>query len=297
MIIRVDIENLVIVERAEFNPGTGLTAVTGETGAGKTLLATAIGLLFGGDADAGQVGPASSQAWVEGEFEADERFWSHPDIATLAELRPEHDAPLVLARRVDANGRSRALAWGRTVAKSDLAAAGRLLVATAGQHVQVRLRSADYQRDMLDGSGDDAHQALRRDMTATWQALVAARAEHERVTALVATSGQRADLVRDDLARIDAVAPALDDEAQLIAARDRVRHHAGLVEALAMAGGLLDGTDSSGGGAIDIAGRAYAALDGAVSLDPELGELAGTLLAAQEALTEAASSIASRLGD
>ncbi|MCW2956507.1 MAG: recN, partial [Thermoleophilia bacterium] len=297
MIVRVDIENLVIVERAEFAPGSGLTAVTGETGAGKTLLATAIGLLFGGDADAGQVGPAGQQAWVEGEFEADERFWSHPDVATLAELRPEPDAPLVLARRVDANGRSRAMAWGRTVAKSDLAAAGSLLVATAGQHVQVRLRSADYQRETLDGGAGSDHQALRSDMAATWQAYAAARADLERVQQLVAESGNRADVVRDDLARIDAVAPSLEEEAELVTSRDRVRHHAGLVEALATAASLLDGSDAGNGGAIDIAGRAYAELDRAVALDPQLGELAGTLLAAQETLTDAASSIASRLGD
>src|SRR5438128_12300728 len=110
MIVRVDIENLVIVAQASFEPGSGLTAITGETGAGKTLLATAIGLLFGGDADAGQVGPGGEQAWVEGEFEPPAGFWEHPDVATLAELRPGPDEPLVLARRIERSGRSRALA-------------------------------------------------------------------------------------------------------------------------------------------------------------------------------------------
>ena len=68
MIVRVSIENLVIVERAEFEPGTGLTAVTGETGAGKTLLASAIRLLCGADADARYVGPYGDGTYVEGEF-------------------------------------------------------------------------------------------------------------------------------------------------------------------------------------------------------------------------------------
>ena len=296
MIVRVDIENLVIVEHAEFAPGDGLTAVTGETGAGKTLLATAIGLLFGGDADAGQVGPSGEQAWVEGEFEPDDAFWAHPDVATLAELRPEGETSLVLARRVDANGRSRALAWGRTVTKGDLAAAGRLLVATAGQHVQVRLRSSEHQRVTLDGAGDARHEALLAEMRDAHAAWSAATAELARVEQLAAEVAQRGDQLRDDLARIEAVGPSADDEAELRAKRDRARHHAGIVEALARAAAVLEGGGHDGG-AIDLAGRAYAEIQAAVELDPELDELAGQLLSAQETLTDAASQLSSRLGD
>ncbi len=296
MIVRVDIENLVIVERAEFEPGSGLTAITGETGAGKTLLATAIDLLFGGDADAGQVGPGGDKAWVEGEFEPADSFWQHPDVATLAELRPEPDATLVLARRVDANGRSRALAWGRTVTKGDLAAAGRLLVATAGQHVQVRLKSADVQRATLDGAGDERHAALRAQMSDAHAALADAERALERIRTQADEVQRRGDQLRDDLERIDAVDPSIDDEAELRARRDRARHHAGIVEALARTSGLLEGSDGDGG-AIDVAGRAYAELQAAVELDPSLDELAGQVLGAQEALTDAASQVASRLGD
>jgi DNA repair protein RecN (Recombination protein N) len=295
VIVRVDIENLVIVERAEFAPGTGLTAITGETGAGKTLLATAISLLFGGDADAGQVGPAADQAWIEGEFEADDAFWSHPDIATLAELRPEADAPLVLARRVERSGRSRAMAWGRTVTKGDLAAAGRLLVATAGQHVQVRLRSPEHQRLTLDGAGGAAHGELVRAMQAAWSELSAARTEHARVEALVAESASQADRLRDDLERIELVQPSVDDVTELRGARDRARHHAALVEALHTAGASLSGGDD--GAATDLVGRAYAELHRAAELDPALEELAGQLLAVQEQLADVASDLSSRLGE
>lgn len=296
MIVRVDIENLVIVERAEFVPGAGLTAITGETGAGKTLLATAIDLLFGGAADAGQVGPGGDQAWVEGEFEPDDAFWLHPDIEALAGLRPEPDATLVLARRVDANGRSRALAWGRTVTKGDLAAAGRLLLATAGQHVQVRLKSADVQRTTLDDSGDASHRDLLAAMRTAHVELVAAQRELTLVEQRAQEAAQRGDLLRDDLARLNEVAPSVEDETQLREQRDRARHHAGIVEALAASGAMLDG-DESGGAAIDLVGRAYAELQRAAELDTTLGELAATLLAAQEALTDVASGIGSRLGD
>lgn len=296
MIVRVDIENLVIVERAEFEPGDGLTAVTGETGAGKTLLATAIGLLFGGDADAGQVGPGGDRAWVEGEFEPAPSFWEHPDVAALAELRPEPDASLVLARRVDANGRSRALAWGRTVTKADLASAGRLLVATAGQHVQVRLRSADVQRTTLDDAGDATHGALVAEMAAAHAALAAAERRLDQVRALAEDAARRGDQVRDDLARIDAVGPSVEEEQELIESRDRARHHASIVEALAGSVALLDGA-GDGGGAIDVAGQAWSRLEEAAGFDPSLGELAGSLLAAQETMTEVASELRSRLGD
>ncbi|MCW2928611.1 MAG: recN [Thermoleophilia bacterium] len=296
MIVRVDIENLVIVEHAEFAPGPGLTAITGETGAGKTLLATAIDLLFGGDADAGQVGPGASQAWVEGEFDVDDAFWSQPEVATLAELRPESDASLVLARRVDASGRSRALAWGRTVTKGDLAAAGRLLIATAGQHVQVRLRSSEHQRHTLDRTGDAAHAALLdevREAVAAWNTAHARRVELEE---LARDGAARIEVLRDDLARIDAVGPSVEDEAELVTRRDRARHHAAIVEALASAGTLLDGGGSDGG-VIDLAGRAYAELDRAATVDPELAELAAMLLDAQATLTDVAGTIGSRLGD
>lgn len=296
MIVRVDIENLVIVEHAEFEPGDGLTAVTGETGAGKTLLATAIGLLFGGEADAGQVGPGGDRAWVEGEFDPAPSFWQRPEVAALAELRPEPDATLVLARRVDASGRSRALAWGRTVTKGDLAAAGRLLVATAGQHVQVRLRSADVQRGTLDEAGDAAHHSLRAEMAAAHAQLAAAERRLEQVRALAEDAARRGDQVRDDLARIDDVAPSLDEEQELLEARDRARHHAAIVEALAGGVALLDGA-VDGGGAIDVAGQAWSRLEEAVGFDPSLAELAATLLAAQEGMTEVASELRSRLGD
>lgn len=296
MLVRVDIENLVIVERATFAPGPGLTAVTGETGAGKTLLATAIGLLFGGDADAGQVGPGATQAWIEGEFEVDDEFWSHPEVAALAEVRPDEDGPLVLARRIDAGGRSRALAWGRTVAKSDLAAAGRLLVATAGQHVQVRLRSPEHQRATLDSAGGIELRDCAREMRVAWTAFAAARAEHERVVELASTGGERLEQLRADAEQIDAVAPTLAEEAELHVARDRARHHATLVSSLADASAILDGAGGDGG-AIDLAGRAYASVDAVGTLDPELAQLAASLLDAQQQLTEAASTIGSRLAD
>lgn len=298
MIIRVAIDNLVIVEHAEFEPGPGLTTVTGETGAGKTLLATAVQLLFGGDANAAHVAAGADHAWVEGEFDVGDEFWADPTVETLAGLRPDEDGPLVLARRVDAGGRSRAMAWGRTVAKADLASAGALLVASAGQHVQRRLLSPAFQRDAVDRAGGDGAAELLEAMRGAWRELDAARAELARVEADVAAAAERAEQVRDDLERIDALAPSADDKDGLLAERARARGHEQLVEALAEAVAALDGGGSdAAGGAIDLVGRAWSHAQAGAEVDEGVADVAGTLLGAQEALGDAARELASRLGE
>ena len=110
MLIHLRVSNLVLVRAAELELGPGLTAITGETGAGKTLVAQAVGLLLGGRADASLVGPAGREAYVEAAFEL--APGGLPE--GLAALAPEgEEEELVLARRVGGDGRSRALAWGR----------------------------------------------------------------------------------------------------------------------------------------------------------------------------------------
>ena len=120
MLRRLRIENLVLIREAELTFGTGLNAVTGETGAGKTIFAQAIGLLLGSRADASAVGSDGAEAYVEAELDVPEGFFDEDDLASLAELRPEGEAGLVIARRVFADGRTRAYAWGRAVAREDV---------------------------------------------------------------------------------------------------------------------------------------------------------------------------------
>ena len=106
---RLAIQNLVLIREAELDLHAGLNAITGETGAGKTILTNAIGLLLGARGDAAMIGPAATEAYVEAEFE-------HVDddaLGELADLRPEGEDGLVLARRIFADGRTRAYAWGR----------------------------------------------------------------------------------------------------------------------------------------------------------------------------------------
>src|SRR5881628_3639955 len=143
MLRRLKIENLVLIHEAELGFAPGLNAITGETGAGKTILAQAVGLLLGAKGDAGYIGPDGDEAYVEAELD-------------LPAGLPEDEDGLFLARRVFADGRTRAYAWGRAAAREDLAALGERLIAMSGQFEQRRLSRPSYQLDVLDAfTGDD----------------------------------------------------------------------------------------------------------------------------------------------
>src|SRR5438046_5074125 len=150
MLRRLRIENLVLIRKADLELAPGLNAITGETGAGKTILAQAVGLLLGGRGDASFIGPGADEAYVEAELDLPDGLLEEEGLESLAELRPEGEEGLVLARRVFPDGRTRAYAWGRSAAREDLAAAGERLIAMSGQFEQRRLARPSYQPDVLD---------------------------------------------------------------------------------------------------------------------------------------------------
>src|SRR5881396_3319425 len=161
MLRRLRIENLVLIRRAELELAPGLNAITGETGAGKTILAQAIGLLLGGRGDAAAIGPGAADAYVEAELEVPDGLLDEEGLEPLAELRPEDEPGLVLARRIFPDGRTRAYAWGRAAAREDVAAAAERLIAMSGQFEQRRLARPSYQLDVLDAFAA-AEQLARR---------------------------------------------------------------------------------------------------------------------------------------
>ena len=134
MLRRLRIENLVLIREAELEFAPGLNVLTGETGAGKTIFAQAVGLLLGTRGDAAAVGPAGDEAYVEAEFDNVD----DDALGPLAELRPAGEDGLVLARRIFPDGRTRAYAWGRAAAREDVAAAAEQLIAMSGQFEQRR---------------------------------------------------------------------------------------------------------------------------------------------------------------
>ena len=150
MLHELRVENLLLIERSELALAPGLNMLTGETGAGKTVLAHAIDLLLGGRARAGIVRPGASEAYVEGVFDLppDLRAGLDPD---LAERLPEDAEELVLARRVGADGRTRAYVGGRSAPVSDLRDLGGALLSFYGQHEHRRLTLAAAQMEILDG--------------------------------------------------------------------------------------------------------------------------------------------------
>ena len=178
MLRRLRIENLVLIREAELDLAPGLNAITGETGAGKTILAQAIGLLLGAKGDAALVGPPAREAYVEAELDLPDGLLDEDGLEALAELRPEDEDGLVLARRVFADGRTRAYAWGRSVAREDVAAAGERLIAMSGQFEQRRLARPSYQLDVLDGSPARSSCAAAPSCAAAWRELARRARRH-----------------------------------------------------------------------------------------------------------------------
>src|SRR6266567_2471415 len=178
MLSRLRIENLVLIQEAELAFSPGLNAITGETGAGKTILAQAIGLLLGAKGDAGYIGADGSEAYVEAELELPVGLLDEDELSAIADLRPEDEHGLVVARRVFADGRTRAYAWGRSAAREDLAAAGERLIAMSGQFEQRRLARPSYQLEVLDRFAGDEQAARGTQLRIAWRELGAARRRH-----------------------------------------------------------------------------------------------------------------------
>jgi DNA repair protein RecN (Recombination protein N) len=260
------VENLLLIERAELRLAPGLNVLTGETGAGKTVLAHALDLLLGGRARSGIVRPGAAEAYVEGVFDLP------PGLRALLGDRVAPDADeLVLARRVSAEGRTRAYLNGRSAAVADLREAAEGLIAFYGQHEHRKLTLASSQLELLDGACGPA-QAARREKYMSLHLRV--RELEGSLDSLRERAGARdreLDLLQFELAEIEAAEPSVDEESELTARRDRLRH----VEALRGASfGAAEAVVNDEGGVASVLAAAGALLDGVDSLDPSLDALA-----------------------
>jgi DNA repair protein RecN (Recombination protein N) len=231
VLLELRIENLLLIERAELRPGQGLTAITGETGAGKTVLAHALDLLLGGKPRSGIVRPGASEAYVEGVFELPARLLEEPEFAELRERVGEELDEIVLARRVSAEGRSRAFVQGRSATAADLQALGGRLVAFFGQHEHRRLTLASAQLDLLDGFCGREQLELRA-------ALAAAHGRMRELERALAELRERAgtrdrdlDLLAFEIEEIEQLDPSEEERESLVAERSRLRQLDGLLAA------------------------------------------------------------------
>jgi len=281
---RLRIENLVLIREADLEPGQGLNAITGETGAGKTILAQAIGLLLGAKGDAAFVGPGAEEAYVEAEFDVPAGLLEEDELEALAELRPEDEEGLVLARRVFADGRTRAYAWGRSAAREDLAAAAERLIAMSGQFEQRRLARPAYQLDVLDAFVGEEELRLRADLRAAWRQLGVARRRHEELSRGAATEESRLAELRALVEDTEGLAS--DAEESLRVERERLRHVTELADAAGRAVAAL--APDEGDGASALVGGAERALAAVAELAPELDGAAAELRDAELRLNETA---------
>jgi DNA repair protein RecN (Recombination protein N) len=287
MLRRLRIENLVLIQEAELTFAPGLNAITGETGAGKTILAQAIGLLLGAKGDAGYIGANGTEAYVEAELDLPAGLLEEDDLSSLAELRPEDEEGLVVARRVFADGRTRAYAWGRGAAREDLAAAGERLIAMSGQFEQRRLARPGYQLDVLDSYIGGEQIRLRAESRLAWRELTAARRRNEELQQGAAAADARLAELRALVEDTAGLEP--DAEESLRGDRERLRHVNELADGAAGAAEAL--APDEGEGAAGLVGSAERTLAPLEQLAPELARAGDELRDVELRLRETASEL------
>jgi DNA repair protein RecN (Recombination protein N) len=288
---RLRIENLVLIDEAELEFGPGLNAITGETGAGKTILAQAIGLLLGARGEAAAIGPGGEEAYVEAELELPDGLLDDDGFDALAELRPEDEEGLVLARRIFADGRTRAYAWGRSTAREDLAAVAERLIAMSGQFEQRRLARPRYQLDVLDAFCGDDQLRRRAELRRAWRELGAAQRAFEELARGAEAAQARLDELRALVEDTEDFEDGEEDE--LLAERERLRHVGELAAAAATASEAIAPDEGEGAaGLAALAERTVAPLE---RLAPELARAGDELRDAELRLRETASELRSFL--
>ncbi len=288
MLHELRIENLLLIERAELRLGPGLNAITGETGAGKTVLAHSLDLLMGGRARPQIVRPGADEAWVEGTFELPEGILDDPELADLAARLPAGSGEVVLGRRVGSSGRTSAFIGGRSASAADLRALGSRLLAFYGQHEHRRLMLASAQLEILDGFAGAELLAIRDRYRAAHARATGLAAERAELREREGSRERDLDLMRFELAEIDDAGPDAAEEAELAAESERLRHADVLSAAAAGALAALDGAAEDGDGARSALGGAESGLAGVDGFDAELDGLADRLRAAGLELDELA---------
>jgi DNA repair protein RecN (Recombination protein N) len=290
VIEEIRIASLGVIDASTLELGPGLTVITGETGAGKTMIVTALGLLLGGRADTGAVRKGSATARVEGVVTV-------RDVPRLAEAVEEaggvvEEGRVVLARNVSAEGRSRAFVGGATVPVATLSTIAEPLVAVHGQSDQHRLLQARAQRDALDRFGGPKLAKAASAYAALHDRLEAVEDELVEVVATARERAREADLLRFGLDEVEAVSPEQGEDAALAAEEGRLGFADTLRAAAETAREALS-SEQEAPDALGTTSAARTALDGVREHDPEAGELADRLAEVTYLLSDVAADVAS----
>lgn len=287
MIEEIRISSLGVIDESVLELGPGLSVITGETGAGKTMLVTALGLLLGGRADSGRVRSGSRAARVEGVVAA----------APLEALVEEHGAEaeagsVLLARQVSAEGRSRAYLGGVAVPAGVLATAGEALVAVHGQSDQHRLLRPEAQREALDAFAGEPLVPVAQRYRAAYVRLREVEQELRDVLGSARERAREADVLRLGLQEVEAVEPRPGEDAELAAEEARLGFADALRAAAETAREALSAEDG-GPDALATVSVARRALESVREHDPRVAELSDRVAEVSYLLSDVAADVAS----
>ncbi|BDR54749.1 DNA repair protein RecN [Bombiscardovia apis] len=236
MLEELEVRDLGPIHHALLSPAPGMTAITGETGAGKSMLLNAIGLISGAPAQTARIAPGQEAAWAQGVFAVNA---DSPAAHILEDAGMElEDGQLFLARSVPEQGRSRSLVNGHTMPRTLLADVSAQLVTIHGQSDQMRMAAPARQRDFLDRyAGDGVELDAYR---LAWERLQELDKRLTQLSEQQVGALQQADYLRQSIARIDQVAPRAGEDAELKEHRDRIEHAAQIGEGVTGALAALD---------------------------------------------------------
>lgn len=277
MLTELVVEGLGVIDRAELELKPGSSALTGETGAGKTLLVAALSLLLGARSDKALVRQGAPRARVDARFELSE---AHPAWRLLQDhdlLDPAGDAgsagELLLTRTIAADGRSKAHINGRPVTLSLLQEVGRSLVEIAGQNEHQQLGSSTAQRQLLDASAGEDTVRLAAEVAERVRVLSRLGSELEELDSSERDRARELDVLRAEIKEIEAVDPRPDEIAELTRAAARLEHAEAIASALGAALARLKGD----GGAGESLAAASKEIESLLELDASLADTAARL--------------------
>jgi len=297
MLEEVRISGLGVIDEAVLDLSPGFNVVTGETGAGKTMVVSGLGLLFGGRADPSRIRPGAERATVEGRLRTDPDGQVARQVNEAGGDLDDDGGTLVLARSVSAEGRSRAFAGGRSVPVSLLTYLSDDLVAVHGQADQQQLLKAGRQREALDRfAGPELGHALGDYQRAYNQHLKVAE-ELAELTSLARERSAEADGLRHGLDEVERLQPADGEDIELHAEAERLSNADTLHSAATTAHEALISDPSAASyeaaDALTLLGSARQALDAAAPHDKALGDLAARLGEASYLISDIAAELAS----
>ena len=288
MIEQIRIRDLGVISDAQLDLGPGLTVITGETGAGKTMVLNALSLLLGSRSDSSSIRKGQDQAFVEGR-------WLLPkdalDRITSSGIEVE-DQELILSRSVSSEGRSKAVVSGRSVPVGILSEIGEHLVVVHGQSDQTRLKSAAAQREALDqfaGSDLEVLATQYAEVFASWKQVAVSL---EQLRAESASRAREADAIRAAVEELTKLDPKPGEDTELAEQATKLTHLEELRIAAAKAHEELSSESfDEGRDAITLIGKARRALEQVSDHDPELSKYASELKEIGFSLNETAASI------